>query len=645
MVDDTATTDEDVAVNINVLANDTFNPTSTVAVTGTTAPSNGSVVINPDGTVTYTPNADFNGTDTFDYTVTLTNADGSTTTETATVTVTVNPIANVVDDTATTDEDVAVNINVLANDTFNPTSTVAVTGTTAPSNGSVVINPDGTVTYTPNADFNGTDTFDYTVTLTNADGSTTTETATVTVTVIDEGNPTAVDDFVETIENITVTTPNVLVNDTVIDGATITSFDSTSANGGGVVSNGDGTFDYTPALDFYGNDVFTYEICDDDTPPSCSTASVFITVIQDTDGDGIPNIDDIDDDNDGITDVEEQNGDPTLDTDGDGIIDSEDLDADGDGIFDVEEAGHSGQDVDGDGMLDGPVGVNGLPDEVEGGIDGNGPDYTPQDSDGDGIDDFQDVDDDNDGIHTANENPDPNGNGEPSDAQDSDNDGIPDYLDIDDDGDGVDTVDENPDTNDDGNPSDAQDTDNDGIPDYLDIDDDGDSVNTADENPDPNGDGNPSDAQDTDEDGIPDYLDIDDDGDGINTIDEDNNGDGDPRNDDCDRDTTPDYLDTDSCDFIPDVFTPNGDGYNDTFVIPALANYPNFKLTIYNRYGNIVYKYANKGRVNPIWWDGHSTGRMTINKNKIVPVGTYFYIIDFNDDTKKPLQGWIYLNK
>ncbi|MBE9490681.1 MAG: hypothetical protein IMY67_10340 [Bacteroidetes bacterium] len=88
------------------------------------------------------------------------------------------------------------------------------------------------------------------------------------------------------------------------------------------------------------------------------------------------------------------------------------------------------------------------------------------------------IDDDNDGVPTANENPDPNGDGNFDDAQDTDGDSIPDYIDEDDDGDNVPTKRENPDLNDDGNIDDAQDTDGDSIPDYLDDDDDGDGVIT-----------------------------------------------------------------------------------------------------------------------------------------------------------------------
>jgi len=100
----------------------------------------------------------------------------------------------------------------------------------------------------------------------------------VTITVTDSGDPTAVDDTAATTEDMIVTTPNVLNNDTVIDNATITNFDATSVNGGTVVDNGDGTFDYTPALGFVGDDTFTYTLCDDDTPASCSTATVTLVV-------------------------------------------------------------------------------------------------------------------------------------------------------------------------------------------------------------------------------------------------------------------------------------------------------------------------------------------------------------------------------
>lgn len=98
---------------------------------------------------------------------------------------------------------------------------------------------------------------------------------------------------------------------------------------------------------------------------------------------------------------------------------------------------------------------------------------------------------------------------------------------------------------------------------------------------------------------------------------------------------------------LPDSFSPNNDGVNDTFKIPGLAeNFPNFNMQIYNRYGNIVYDYKNNGSGNPVWWNGKSQGRATVSSNqKIVPAATYWYIIDFNDGVTKPVQKWLYLNK
>ncbi|MCF6279166.1 MAG: Ig-like domain-containing protein [Flavobacteriaceae bacterium] len=99
---------------------------------------------------------------------------------------------------------------------------------------------------------------------------------------------------------------------------------------------------------------------------------------------------------------------------------------------------------------------------------------------------------------------------------------------------------------------------------------------------------------------------------------------------------------------IPEGFTPNGDGTNDVFEIEHLqVLYPNFSMEIVNRWGNIVYKYTHNGdeASTPQWWDGFSTGRMTLNDTEMAPTGTYFYAIYFNKDGREPQSGWIYLRK
>ena len=87
---------------------------------------------------------------------------------------------------------------------------------------------------------------------------------------------------------------------------------------------------------------------------------------------------------------------------------------------------------------------------------------------------------------------------------------------------------------------------------------------------------------------------------------------------------------------------------NDIFYIDGLANlYPDFRLEIYDRYGNIVYDYTHNGNSSsePKWWDGVSTGRWTINKEVKVPAGTYFYILYPNRKGYKSETGWLYLNR
>ena len=182
-VADAAALAEDTAVTINVLANDTTGPDAgeTLTVSAVTQGAHGAVTFNG-ASVTYTPAANFNGPDSFTYTI----SDGNGGTSTATVTVTVTPVNDppvaVADATTVAEDSGATAVNVLANDTTGPDvgETLAVVAVTQGANGSVLISAGGAgVTYTPAANFAGTDTFSYTV----SDGNGGTATAFVTVTV------------------------------------------------------------------------------------------------------------------------------------------------------------------------------------------------------------------------------------------------------------------------------------------------------------------------------------------------------------------------------------------------------------------------------------------------------------------------------
>jgi DNA/RNA endonuclease G (NUC1) len=171
---DSATTDEDTPVTIDVLANDSDAENDSLTITAVSAPSHGGAAIS-NGKVVYTPDANYNGGDSFTYTIT----DGQLS-ATATVNVTVNAVNDAPSasgDAATTDEDTAVTIDVLANDSDVDHDSLTITAVSAPSHGGAAIS-NGKVVYTPNANYNGGDSFTYTIT----DGQLT-ATATVNVTV------------------------------------------------------------------------------------------------------------------------------------------------------------------------------------------------------------------------------------------------------------------------------------------------------------------------------------------------------------------------------------------------------------------------------------------------------------------------------
>ena len=189
---DQATTDEDTAVVIDVVANDSdpdgdLDPTTVVI---TQQPDHGSVTVDPvTGAVTYTPDDNYNGADSFQYTI---QDEAGNTSDPATVNITVNPVNDppeAVDDSASTEEGSAVTIDVLDNDSDPDGDPIEINSFTQPSNGTVVLNPDGSFTYTPSGEFMGEDSFTYTI---RDSSGAVSNTATVTITV-SEDNPVELD--------------------------------------------------------------------------------------------------------------------------------------------------------------------------------------------------------------------------------------------------------------------------------------------------------------------------------------------------------------------------------------------------------------------------------------------------------------------
>ena len=251
---DTAVVNEDGSVIIDVTANDTdfdgtIDPTTVVIAT---APQNGSAVVNADGTVTYTPNADYYGPDNFSYTVK--DNDGGVSNP-AVVNISVNPVNDMTvvnPDSAVTDEDTPIAIDVLANDTDIDGADATLVSATDGANGTTSVNTEtGVVTYTPNPDFNGVDTFTYT----NSEGNS----EVVTVTVNPVNDMTVVNPDSAVTDEDTPIAIDVLANDTDIDGADATLVSATDgANGTTSVNTETGVVTYTPNPDFNGVDTFTY---------------------------------------------------------------------------------------------------------------------------------------------------------------------------------------------------------------------------------------------------------------------------------------------------------------------------------------------------------------------------------------------------
>jgi VCBS repeat-containing protein/parallel beta-helix repeat protein len=248
-----------VVATAGVLANDTDANSDplTVALVGTT--SNGTLTLNADGSFTYSPNPNFNGTDSFTYRIN----DGSANSNLAAVTITVYPlndapVAN--NDGFNASEDSALTVpaaGVRENDTDLDGDSISVILVSGPNNGTLTLNPDGSFSYMPNVNFNGADTFSYRA----DDGTTTSNVASVTITVNPVNDaPLANSDNYSVNEDgvLTASGPGVLGNDTDPDGNALSAVLVSRPGNGFLVFDADGSFTYTPFVNFSGSDSFSY---------------------------------------------------------------------------------------------------------------------------------------------------------------------------------------------------------------------------------------------------------------------------------------------------------------------------------------------------------------------------------------------------
>jgi large repetitive protein len=260
-----------------VLANDSDPDNDPITAALVSGPSKGTLILQPDGSFTYTPALLFTGTDAFTYQA---KDPSGALSSPATVTITVGlgngaPVA--ADDSYSIDEDTALNgSSVLANDTDPNGDPITAHLVSSTAHGSFTLHPDGTFTYAPHANFNGSDSITYQA----FDGQAYSNTATVTITVNPVNDPPVAANDSASVDEDNAVTIGVLANDTDVDGDPLLVISVAQAAHGAVTT--DGTIvTYTPNANFFGSDSFVYTVGDGNGGLASATVSVTVNPVND----------------------------------------------------------------------------------------------------------------------------------------------------------------------------------------------------------------------------------------------------------------------------------------------------------------------------------------------------------------------------
>ncbi|MBC8432063.1 MAG: tandem-95 repeat protein, partial [Desulfobacterales bacterium] len=267
----TVTLNEDTAVSITLFASDVDEDTLTYQVVA--GVSNGSLSGTPPN-LTYIPNADYYGSDSF----TFKANDGKDDSGPTTVSITVHPVNDppvAVDDTVTTDEDLTVTTgNVLSNDTDVDGDTLTVSSFTQPANGAVVNNGNGTFSYTPNSNFNGTDSFYYT--LNDGKGGTDTAIIVITIKAVNDA-PIANDQSITLNEDDSLA---ITLTGADIDGDSLI-YQIIGVPSHGMLSGTAPNLTYNPAENYNGSDSFTFKVNDGSADSDPATMTIAVSPVND----------------------------------------------------------------------------------------------------------------------------------------------------------------------------------------------------------------------------------------------------------------------------------------------------------------------------------------------------------------------------
>ena len=264
-------------LDLQTLASDVDGDALNLSVTH---PQSGNLLKNADGSYSYSPTANFNGTDEF----TLIASDGTlSASSTIRLTITaMNDIAVAVNDTAVTDQDKAVNIPVLVNDSDIDNLDGGNAGLLAriianPAHGTVQTNADGSLTYTPIAGFYGTDSFTYVAN----DGIADSNLASVTITVNPTNRPPVANNDSATLNEDGSIVLGILSNDTDMDGDALTIIIVSQPTHGQLSLNINNTVTYTPLADYFGTDSFAYRLSDGQAVSGVATVNLVVESVND----------------------------------------------------------------------------------------------------------------------------------------------------------------------------------------------------------------------------------------------------------------------------------------------------------------------------------------------------------------------------
>ena len=252
--------------------------------------NNGSLTLSANGAFSYIPSLNFNGTDSFTYEVLDGNGGKAQGNVTLTVSA-VNDLPIAVSDAFSINEDIVLSIlatdanNILNNDSDADSDTLTVSLVSGTSNGTLSLNSDGAFNYTPNLNFNSTDSFIYQI----SDGNGGTAQASVTLTVNAVNDlPVALDDSYSFAEDFTwvraVTDGDQLLsNDTDADSdvLTVNTMPISGVSNGTLTLNSDGSFTYIPDADFFSQDSFTYEISDGKGGTAQASVTLIVNAVND----------------------------------------------------------------------------------------------------------------------------------------------------------------------------------------------------------------------------------------------------------------------------------------------------------------------------------------------------------------------------